>query len=64
MLGFLPKQVLEDAMAAEESGVSVSVRVLGEIGIAIDGVAVALPESLRAVALRWVSASLAGRTSR
>jgi DNA-binding SARP family transcriptional activator len=51
-------------MAADQSGVSVSVRVLGEIGIAIDGVAVALPESLRAVALLGWLAIHAGSRSR
>jgi DNA-binding SARP family transcriptional activator/Tfp pilus assembly protein PilF len=38
-------------MATDQAGVSVSVRVLGEIGIDVDGVAIALPDSMRAVAL-------------
>jgi DNA-binding SARP family transcriptional activator len=38
-------------MATCESGVSVSVRVLGEVAVGIDGDPVALPDSLRAIAL-------------
>ncbi|MDT5133194.1 MAG: hypothetical protein QOE41_2505, partial [Mycobacterium sp.] len=38
-------------MATTEPAVSVSVRVLGEIAIELDGSPVALPTSLRAVAL-------------
>lgn len=38
-------------MATNQSGVSVSVRVLGDARIDVDGVAVGLPDSLRAVAL-------------
>ncbi|MCW2660187.1 MAG: transcriptional activator domain [Mycobacterium sp.] len=38
-------------MATDQSGLSVSVRVLGEIRIDYDGVAVGLPDSIRAVAL-------------
>jgi DNA-binding SARP family transcriptional activator len=45
------KRSLGDAMATDEAGVSVSVRVMGEIRIEVDGAVVALPESTRAVAL-------------
>jgi DNA-binding SARP family transcriptional activator len=38
-------------MATDQVGVLVSIRVLGEIGIDVEGVAVARPDSLRAVAL-------------
>jgi DNA-binding SARP family transcriptional activator/tetratricopeptide (TPR) repeat protein len=51
-------------MATDEAGVSVSVRVLGEMGIDVDGGSVALPDSLRAVALLGWLATHAGSRSR
>jgi len=51
-------------MTTDSPGVSVSVRVLGNIGVHVDGVAVALPESLRAVALLGWLAIHAGSRSR
>jgi DNA-binding SARP family transcriptional activator/tetratricopeptide (TPR) repeat protein len=43
-------------MSGDDAGVSVSVRVLGEIAIDVDGKVVALPTSLRAVAmLGWLA---------
>jgi DNA-binding SARP family transcriptional activator len=51
-------------MSTDGTGVSVSVRVLGEIAIAYDGIAVRLPESLRAVALLGWLAVHAGSRSR
>jgi DNA-binding SARP family transcriptional activator len=53
-----------DAMTTDSPGVSVSVRVLGRIGVDVDGVAVALPDSLRAVALLGWLAIHAGSRSR
>ncbi|MBB5160418.1 AAA family ATPase [Mycobacterium sp. AZCC_0083] len=50
-------------MAADQSGVSVSVRVLGEIGVDVGGVAVALPDSIRAVALLgWLAIHTGSRS--
>lgn len=50
-------------MATDPAGVSISVRVLGDISIEIDGVPAALPESLRAVALLgWLAIHAGSRT--
>jgi DNA-binding SARP family transcriptional activator/tetratricopeptide (TPR) repeat protein len=50
-------------MSTHQSGVSVSVRVLGEITIESDGVPSPLPESLRAVALLgWLAIHAGSRT--
>ncbi|MFZ0907717.1 MAG: AAA family ATPase [Mycobacterium sp.] len=51
-------------MATDQSGVSVSVRVLGDVRIDVDGVAVGLPDSLRAVALLGWLATHPGSRSR
>ena len=51
-------------MPTDQISVSVAVRVLGGISIDVDGVAVALPESLRAVALLGWLAIHAGPRSR
>ena len=49
---------------ADGTGVSVSVRVLGEVAIAYDGIALPLPESLRAVALLGRLAAHGGSRTR
>src|SRR5882757_418363 len=50
-------------MATDGTGMSVSVRVLGELAIAYDGIALPLPESLRAVALLgWLAVHAGSRT--
>src|SRR5882757_1670501 len=50
-------------MATDGTGMSVSVRVLGEVAIAYDGIALPLPESLRAVALLgWLAVHAGSRT--
>lgn len=50
-------------MAADGTGMPVFVRVLGEVAIAHDGIALPLPESLRAVALlRWLAVHAGSRT--
>jgi DNA-binding SARP family transcriptional activator len=51
-------------MGTDHSGVSVSIRVLGDIAIEFDGVDVALPDSLRAIALLGWLAIHAGLRSR
>src|SRR5580704_17017976 len=51
-------------MATDQVGVSASVRVLGEIGVDAGGVAVALPDSSRAVALLGWLAIHSGSRSR
>jgi DNA-binding SARP family transcriptional activator len=64
LLGSTAEGSLEDAMPTGQISVSVSVRVLGGISIDVDGVEVALPESLRAVALLGWLAIHAGPRSR
>jgi DNA-binding SARP family transcriptional activator len=51
-------------MGTDHIDVSVSIRVLGDIAIEFDGVAVALPASLRAVALLGWLVTHAGRRTR